>query len=366
MQIQNIQNPNTIAQTEEAKGVSLTARGKDTDAFSALLAALMGNMENMEAAEVIEVLENIQGEDEEAEMDLAYQMAIPYKLMNFQNQNNESTVEANPAKPDLVEEVPRQIQADTEILNLAEEGQVTTNLIPKEELIPKDQAKISSEQNLQVEGDKLEGEKIEKTPLEVKPQLEEQAGKMELPKTEISKEDKPQDFKTELINIQPQTQGETKEVQITEPKIEVKENIQRLNDSIIKLIETTTVDNKSVMKVKLYPEELGTLDLTLEMQEGKLLAKILVDNESIRQLFSDKLGDLSQNLAKQNINIQDFKVEVKPEASLDFNFQGEFSQENRKNPRTNRIYGHKEIMPEEIPVEVTSRLATSGELSILA
>lgn len=349
-----------MPQTEDGKGVSSNVHGKNGEGFSALLTALMGNMENIQDVEVIEILEDLEGE--EVAEELPFPVAIPFNLMNFQNQNNETSIEVNLTQPEGIAQV--QEQTEVQMLNLVEEeGQMTTiipkeEVAPREEMVPKEEPKVSFEQKLQVEG-----EKIEKIPPEaVKPQLEEQPEKVK-----ITKEEKSEPFKTELFHLQP----ETKEVQDTEPKSPMKpieptaakENIQRLNDSIIKLIETTTVDNKSVMKVKLYPEELGTLDLTLEMQEGKLIAKIMVDNESVKQLFSDKLGELNQNLVKQNINIQDFKVEVKPEASLDFNSNGEFSQENREQPKASRILGHKEIMLEETPIEMAN---TSGELSILA
>lgn len=356
MQIQNIQIPNVSQST----GKNTTPNG---EGFSALLAALMGNMENIEGAESLEALKNLEDENEgqEVDMELPFPVAVPFNLMNFENQNHQAGVEVKQeTQAEILEPVP------VETLNVDEEGEPITNFIskeevlPKESIIPKEEPKMSFEEKLQVQG-----EKIDRTPLEVKPQLNEKSGKLPMEDKE-----KPESFKAEMFNLQP----ETKEVQNTEPKVQekpiepavAKENIQRLNDSIIKLIETTTVDNKSVMKVKLYPEELGTLDLTLEIQEGKLIAKITVDNESVKQLFCDKLGELNQNLTKQNINIQEFKVEVKPEASLDFNFQGEFNQDNREQHKASRIFGHKEMMPEEIPMEVTNTLGKTGELSILA
>ena len=350
-----------VPQTKESKPIL------EGEGFSALLASLMGNKEGIET---IEIVGNFETEGEEQEAKLPFPVAIPFNLVNFKNYpNNEVSVELNQA------EIPMEISIEipNETINLVEEGegQSITTIIPKEEVIPKEVSKTSFVSELQNTPLEVKTLADEKTPIEEKITLGEEIRQPLLNEKDTSKKEQSNVFKTEVFNIQ----TETKEIQNSgfqvqekpiDPEIVAKENIQRLNDSIIKLIDTTTVDNKSVMKVKLYPEELGTLDLTLEMQEGKLVAKIMVDNESVKQLFTDKLGELNQNLVKQNINVQDFKVEVKPEASLDFNdfnSHGEFNQDNREQPRRNRIFGHKEIMPEDTLIEITS---TSGELSVLA
>lgn len=88
------------------------------------------------------------------------------------------------------------------------------------------------------------------------------------------------------------------------------ENLQKVNDTIIKLMETTKQGNVSEMKVKLYPEELGSVDVTLRMENGKMIAKILVDNEQVKQLFANKINELSNNLEKQNISIDKIQIDV--------------------------------------------------------
>ena len=69
------------------------------------------------------------------------------------------------------------------------------------------------------------------------------------------------------------------------------------------------------MKVKLYPEELGSVDITLTMDEGKLVAKILVDSDHVKQLFANSIEELNQNLLKQNIHIGDVQVDLNNSSS---------------------------------------------------
>lgn len=94
-----------------------------------------------------------------------------------------------------------------------------------------------------------------------------------------------------------------------------RENLEIINNSIIQLMETTTKEGNSTMKVKLYPEELGSVDITLTMDEGKLVAKILVDSDHVKQLFANSIEELNQNLLKQNIHIGDVQVDLNNSSS---------------------------------------------------
>lgn len=106
------------------------------------------------------------------------------------------------------------------------------------------------------------------------------------------------------------------------------ENLQKLNDSIIDLIETTSDGDTSVMKVKLYPEDLGSVQVILQLEEGRVMAKIIVDNESVKQLFQSKLQELNHNLNKQNIQLD--------EVHIDVNDQGSNSHDRDSNPHQHK------------------------------
>ena len=110
--------------------------------------------------------------------------------------------------------------------------------------------------------------------------------------------------------------------------IDFDENIQKVNDSIIELMDITANGENSSMKVKLNPEELGFVDVTLKMEEGKLVARILVENEQVRELFNNHMNQLNDKLVKQDISIS--KVEI------DLNLNSNNSQSNSSSNQNNK------------------------------
>lgn len=141
-----------------------------------------------------------------------------------------------------------------------------------------------------------------------------------------------------------------------------KENIEIVTSSILKLMETTKEGDTNIMKVKLYPKELGNIDVLLTMNESKLEVRIMVENQNIKDMFGDSAEKFNQNLAKQSINLQEFSVDVRK----DFNpGQGSQGQEARKNPSTRfKVRASKEEIGDERYPE-RSELGGGG-ISILA
>lgn len=149
------------------------------------------------------------------------------------------------------------------------------------------------------------------------------------------------------------------------------DNLQRVNDAIIQQIETTTKDGSSVMKVKLYPENLGTVDVTVSMEEGKLVAKIIVDNEHAKGLFAGKLSELSESLVKQNIQVEKINIDLNlnsnsnPEnkQGFDLNQQGNFNN-NRGSKYRNQVKMYNSKV-ENLATD-SSNIGSNGAISILA
>jgi len=83
----------------------------------------------------------------------------------------------------------------------------------------------------------------------------------------------------------------------------------------VRLMETISDGDTNIMKVKLYPEELGVVDLLLHMEEGKVTMKILVDNEFIKQQFANKLPELQDNLHKQNVQLDKVQIDLNNQES---------------------------------------------------
>ena len=121
------------------------------------------------------------------------------------------------------------------------------------------------------------------------------------------------------------------------------DNIIKVQDTMIKLLETTREGETTSMKISLQPENLGKVDIGLKMEGGKLTASILVENNQVRDLFTIKLGELNQSLAKQNLIIDKIQVQVKdqgPSLEMNMNQQGNFNHQGRRHQesRMNNIF----------------------------
>ena len=148
-----------------------------------------------------------------------------------------------------------------------------------------------------------------------------------------------------------------------------KENTQNIGETIIQLMETTTEGQTSVMKVQLYPEELGTVNVVLKMDKGKISTKILVDNDQIKQLFAAKVGEISENLFKQNINMD--RVEVKLNLSAMGNENSYFDSNESPNKNNHEQFKRNHFRKfdfdnEFSPEDLTDRYSNLSSISILA
>lgn len=155
---------------------------------------------------------------------------------------------------------------------------------------------------------------------------------------------------------------------LPEEQILPKENIQNIDETIIRLVETTNEGQTSVMKVQLYPEDLGTVNVELKMDKGKIITRILVDNDQIKQLFISKVNEISENLGKQNISMEKVEVELNDNLSLNSNTNSDarenFNRNNREQFKRNQFFDFdREQLRQEV---VTDKYTNLSSISILA
>src|SRR5699024_5568928 len=60
----------------------------------------------------------------------------------------------------------------------------------------------------------------------------------------------------------------------------------------------------------LYPEELGSIDISLKLDKGKLIADIIVASDKIKEMFLDNSSLLNRNLIEQNLPIKNINIRV--------------------------------------------------------
>ncbi len=112
------------------------------------------------------------------------------------------------------------------------------------------------------------------------------------------------------------------------------ENLQNIKDSMVQFMKISKEGDTSVMKVRLYPEELGSINISLKLYKGGLIADIIVESEKIKALFLNSSNVLNRTLVEQDIPVKNINISV----SDNFNsFEG-FSEEasggdKHQNPR---------------------------------
>lgn len=101
-----------------------------------------------------------------------------------------------------------------------------------------------------------------------------------------------------------------KEAQKPEGQMAVDRNLEMAVMEIVHQVETLKDGERTTIRVRLYPEEIGEMEITLSMEEGKLSGKILVENKEMRQVFTERLSDLNQTLKACHIDVAKFEVGI--------------------------------------------------------
>lgn len=107
-------------------------------------------------------------------------------------------------------------------------------------------------------------------------------------------------------------------------------------------------DQGTSMIVKLQPEQLGNVELKLNIQKGVVLAELKVENEIVKAAIESNLDDLKQSLNNKGYAIDQISVSVdsgKKEGQEAFDFQGR--EQNNKSKNDNRHEGSLDIEPLE-------------------
>ena len=143
-------------------------------------------------------------------------------------------------------------------------------------------------------------------------------------------------------------------------KVNFEENLTRVNHVLSEGVETLTEGQTSTLKLTLQPEKLGQLEVILQMEDGKVTAKFLVENQKVKQLFEQNMPKLEQNLVKQGMEITKMEVVVQKNSQEALNFSGQFSQQQSQQEQRQKMskqgnhYKLKEAKFEVVEQEVSA------------
>ena len=167
-----------------------------------------------------------------------------------------------------------------------------------------------------------------------------------------------------LSATQPQTQTETIKV------IPQEQIVQEIETMIVEdLSDSSQVEKVSTTRIQLTPKHLGEMAIELVMKDKELTARLVVEKAETKQLLEQKLTQLTNTLAEQDIKVEQFEVEVSSnqpgfgESSMD---EQSFLKEQERAFRQRRIANNRSIEEQQVVSEQTERNlhANTGRLSM--
>ena len=167
-----------------------------------------------------------------------------------------------------------------------------------------------------------------------------------------------------LSATQPQTQTETIKV------IPQEQIVQEIETMIVEdLSDSSQVEKVSTTRIQLTPKHLGEMDIELVMKDKELTARLVVEKAETKQLLEQKLTQLTNTLAEQDIKVEQFEVEVSSnqpgfgESSMD---EQSFLKEQERAFRQRRIANNRSTEEQQVVSEQTERNihANTGRLSM--
>ena len=88
--------------------------------------------------------------------------------------------------------------------------------------------------------------------------------------------------------------------------------------------DTVVEGETTTMKVALYPRNLGSINIELTMENGKLLGKIMTEDASTKQMMTQNLAKLTESLMEQDIQISEIEISLNNNSS---NWEGQGQEE---------------------------------------
>ena len=144
---------------------------------------------------------------------------------------------------------------------------------------------------------------------------------------------------------------EAKEIKVKGNKFE-----STLNTPIKDSVFNKVYDNASMlvkngggsMKINLQTEDLGHIDLAVNLDQSKIDIKILASSEKARELIMQDLSKLRDSLSTVNVNLKDVEVDIRGSNSWSHNFDDGHQQSGQSSYQEKNWQNENEIGQEKI------------------
>lgn len=95
----------------------------------------------------------------------------------------------------------------------------------------------------------------------------------------------------------------------------LEENLKNAEALILKSMNTLKEGDRTTMKLRLHPEELGEMEVVLTLDKGKLSGRFITENLEMKNLFQEKIQELTQNLKAHQIDVSKMEVSTNMQGS---------------------------------------------------
>ncbi len=139
-------------------------------------------------------------------------------------------------------------------------------------------------------------------------------------------------------------------------------------DSFLPKVKSTLSNGGTQLKIKLNPENLGSLEFKLSKDNGKITAELLTDNMELSEHLKHQIDKVRQNLAEQGIKLDNLVIKYNPvedfAGNSNFNSEQQSSSSFTKNSN-NQTNDPKTLESQTNSINSTSRGRTSKSNRII-
>lgn len=145
---------------------------------------------------------------------------------------------------------------------------------------------------------------------------------------------------------------------------------------ILKHAEQLKANQQSSIKLHLYPEHLGRLEIKVTTHQGMIQAQLTADSQAVKGMLEGQMAQLQRNFAEMGLKVDRVEVTL---ASADMQFdasgqmtQGQadqgFSQQQRTSQQAHAFNGsgYEQWLPEELSEEGYAEMASLTAINFVA
>ncbi len=266
---------------------------------------------------------------------------IPTVVAPLTEQSEDNSEMIEPTSTEITKDTPappiiheQQPMDTTEEVSEIEDGKVTFELLskPESDMLKQEETKVEFLENVSMDGAKDMNQILPTKAIEKK----------------ISGENE-QPEKQSIGVIQPPTrtltQAMSTPVEITKTTLtwqEPAQVIRELGETIKVTLEQSSTPTTKVVQISLTPETFGKMEIELTWQEDKVVARIVVQKDAIKQQLTDQL-DLIRAFLPKNPIVQTIAIDVRPPDMLFQPQQGFQSRKQSQHAPKQHVADDKEL-----------------------